>query len=75
MALLKSYGVGNEEIIKDYLRTNRNAFWPTIKKSHINNVYCLSEGFRHPSKRVLFKVTPYGDKFLGRLFRFFVYGF
>jgi protein-tyrosine phosphatase len=32
MALLKSYGVGNEEIIKDYMRTNRNAFWPTIKK-------------------------------------------
>lgn len=32
MALLKSYGVGNEEIIKDYLHTNRNAFWPTIKK-------------------------------------------
>lgn len=32
MALLKSYGVGDEEIIKDYLRTNRNAFWPTIKK-------------------------------------------
>ena len=32
MALLKSYGVSNEEIIRDYLRTNRNAFWPTIKK-------------------------------------------
>ena len=32
MALLKSYGVSNEEIIKDYMRTNRNAFWPTIKK-------------------------------------------
>ena len=32
MALLKSYGVGNEEIIKDYMRTNRNAFWPTVKK-------------------------------------------
>jgi protein-tyrosine phosphatase len=32
MALLKSYGVGNEEIIRDYMRTNRNAFWPTIKK-------------------------------------------
>jgi len=32
MALLKSYGVSDEEIIKDYLRTNRNAFWPTIKK-------------------------------------------
>jgi len=32
MALLKSYGVSDEEIIKDYMRTNRNAFWPTIKK-------------------------------------------
>ena len=32
MALLKSFGVCNEEIIKDYMRTNRNAFWPTIKK-------------------------------------------
>lgn len=32
MALLKSYGVGNEEIVKDYMLTNRNAFWPTIKK-------------------------------------------
>jgi len=32
MALLKSYGVSNEEIIKDYMRTNRNAFWPTVKK-------------------------------------------
>ena len=32
MALLKSYGVGDGEIVKDYLRTNRNAFWPTIKK-------------------------------------------
>ena len=32
MALLKSYGVGDGEIIKDYLRTNSNAFWPTIKK-------------------------------------------
>lgn len=32
MALLKSYGVCNEEIIRDYMRTNRNAFWPTIKK-------------------------------------------
>ena len=32
MALLKSYGVSNEEIVKDYLRTNRNAFWPTMKK-------------------------------------------
>ena len=32
MALLKSYGVGNEDIVRDYMRTNRNAFWPTIKK-------------------------------------------
>ena len=32
MALLKSYGISNEEIIKDYMRTNRNVFWPTIKK-------------------------------------------
>ena len=32
MALLKSYGVSDEEIIKDYMRTNRNAFWPTMKK-------------------------------------------
>ena len=32
MALLKSYHVSNEEIIKDYMRTNRNAFWSTMKK-------------------------------------------
>ena len=32
MALLKSYGVGNDEIVKDFMRTNRNVFWPTIKK-------------------------------------------
>ena len=32
MALLKSYDVSDEEIIKDFMRTNRNAFWPTIKK-------------------------------------------
>ena len=32
MALLKSYGVSDEEIVADYLRTNRNAFWPTLKK-------------------------------------------
>jgi protein-tyrosine phosphatase len=32
MALLKSYGVADEDIIRDYMRTNRNAFWPTIKK-------------------------------------------
>ena len=32
MALLKSYGVSNEEIVKDYMCTNQNAFWPTMKK-------------------------------------------
>ena len=32
MALLKSYGVSDEDIIRDYMRTNRYAFWPTIKK-------------------------------------------
>jgi protein-tyrosine phosphatase len=32
MALLKSYGVCNEEIVRDYMRSNRNAFWPTVKK-------------------------------------------
>ena len=32
MALLKSYGIGNAEIIRDYMRTNRNAFWPTVRK-------------------------------------------
>jgi protein-tyrosine phosphatase len=32
MAFLKSSGASDEEIIKDYLRTNRNAFWPTMKK-------------------------------------------
>ena len=32
MALLKSYGVSDEEIVRDFMRTNRNAFWPTIKK-------------------------------------------
>lgn len=32
MALLKSYGVGDDEIIRDYLQTNKNAFWPTVKK-------------------------------------------
>ena len=32
MALLKSYVISNEVIIRDYMRTNRNAFWPTIKK-------------------------------------------
>ena len=32
MALLKSYGIGNEEIVRDFMRINRNAFLPTIKK-------------------------------------------
>lgn len=32
MALLKSYGVSDAEIVKDYMLTNRNAFWPTIRK-------------------------------------------
>ena len=32
MALLKSYGISNEEIARDYMRTNRNALWPTMKK-------------------------------------------
>jgi len=32
MALLKSYGVSDEVIINDYMLTNRDAFWPTIKK-------------------------------------------
>ncbi len=32
MALLKTYGVSDEAIIKDYLLTNRNAFLPTLKK-------------------------------------------
>ena len=32
MALLKSYGVDDKEVVKDYLRTNRSAFWPTMKK-------------------------------------------
>ena len=32
MALLKSYGVSDEEIVRDYMRTNRNAFWATMKK-------------------------------------------
>jgi len=32
MALLKSYGVSDAEIVKDYMLTNRNAFWPTLKK-------------------------------------------
>ena len=32
MALLKAYGVSDAKIVKDYMRTNRNAFWPTLKK-------------------------------------------
>ena len=32
MALLKDFGVGDDEIIKDYMHTNRNSFWPTLKK-------------------------------------------
>ena len=32
MALLKSYGVSDKDIIDDYMRTNRNALWPTLKK-------------------------------------------
>ena len=31
MALLKSYGISNDQIVKDYMKTNRNAFWPTMK--------------------------------------------
>ena len=33
MALLKSYDVGDDAIIKDYLQTNRNSFWHTVRKS------------------------------------------
>lgn len=32
MALLRSYGVSDDEIVKDFMRTNRNAWWPTIRK-------------------------------------------
>ena len=32
MALLKSLNVSDEEIIKDFMKTNRTAFLPTIKK-------------------------------------------
>jgi protein-tyrosine phosphatase len=32
MALLKSLGVSDDEIIKDYMLTRRNAFLPTLKK-------------------------------------------
>ena len=46
MALLKSYGVSNEEIVKDFLRTNRNAFWPTMKK-------CIGVGLLTWNKRLV----------------------
>lgn len=46
MALLKSYGVSNETIIRDYMRTNRNAFWPTLKK-------CLAIGLLTRSWRLV----------------------
>ena len=32
MVFMKSYGVRDDAIIKDYMRTNRNAFWPTMRK-------------------------------------------
>lgn len=32
MALLKSYGVGDGEIVKDYMRSNRYLLLPTLKK-------------------------------------------
>lgn len=32
MALLKTYGVSDEEVVKDYMATNRNALLPTLKK-------------------------------------------
>ena len=32
MALMKSYGIGDKEIVKEFMRTNRNVFWPTMKK-------------------------------------------
>lgn len=32
MALLKSYGIPDELIVRDYLATNRSAFWPTVRK-------------------------------------------
>ncbi|MBR2235697.1 MAG: hypothetical protein IJ892_11670, partial [Prevotella sp.] len=31
-ALMKSYGIGDKEIVKEFMRTNRNVFWPTMKK-------------------------------------------
>lgn len=33
MALLRKFGVSDHDIIKDYLRTNRNAFLPALGKS------------------------------------------
>jgi len=33
MALLRKFGVSDRDIIKDYLRTNRNAFFPALGKS------------------------------------------
>ncbi len=32
MALLKSYGVSDQVIVRDYMLTNRNAFFPTLRK-------------------------------------------
>ena len=32
MALLRSYGVSDKEIVSDYIRTNRNALMPTLRK-------------------------------------------
>ncbi len=32
MALLRSYGVSDKEIVSDYMRTNRNALMPTLRK-------------------------------------------
>lgn len=32
MVLLKSYGVSNDTIISDYMRTNLSTFWPTLRK-------------------------------------------
>ena len=32
MALLKSYGIPDEQIIRDYMATNRSAFLPTLRK-------------------------------------------
>ena len=48
IALLKSYGVVEGDIICDDMRTNRNAFFPTIKKCI---VCCLSLTIGSWSKR------------------------